>query len=339
MSGLEQLGSLRSWFPVPAEQWNPELTQWVLLDGNRYAVTAGLLVLTFISFLAVGSIWTFEMERLLTETEAVQSVLTALLSGIILLVSIVVSINSIVLSHDITAISTQEDRIKGTSEFQREVGRIAGTDETPTDPSSFLLVMTSAINTRSNALQDVNGDVDEEFANDIRKCAESVSKTATDLEDSLHQVCGGEFRSLWLGLGTDYGPMMNRMRDFASTHQVEISGQNEEQFNDLIRLFELFATGQEYFKTLYYNNEIPDLSRTLLIASLPSIIITAWAILAINANIFPSFWILGLPPLLIFVGFIFTVALSPFIILTAYMLRVATVTRRTAAMGPFVLRS
>ena len=338
MSGLKQWGSMRSWFPVPVEGWSPELIRWVLLDGNRYAVTAGLLLLTFISFLAVGSVWTFEMQRLLTETGAVQSVLTALMSGIILLVSIVVSINSIILSHDITAISTQEDRIEGTIEFRREVGRLAGTDETPTDPSSFLLVMTGTIKDRANALKDVDGDVDEEFANDIRTCVESVSGTATDLEDSLRRAHGGEFRSLWLGLETDYGPMMNRMRDFASTYQEEISGREEEQFDDLIHLFELFATGQEYFKTLYYNNEIPDLSRTLLIASLPSIIITAWAILAIDANLFPTFWILGLPPLLTFVGFVFTVALSPFIILTAYMLRVATVTRRTATMGPFALR-
>ena len=52
----------------------------------------------------LGTIWTFEMSRILTETPAVQTILTSLLSGNILLVSIVVSINSIVLSHDITSV-------------------------------------------------------------------------------------------------------------------------------------------------------------------------------------------------------------------------------------------
>ncbi len=338
MSDLERWRNLRSWFPVPVDRWNPELMRWILLDGNRYAVSAVLLVLTFMSFLVVGSVWTFEMQRLLTETGAVQSVLTAFMSGIILLVSIVVSINSIILSHDITEISTQEDRIEGTVEFRQEVGRLAETDETPTDPSSFLLMMAGIIKERAGALDDVDEDVDEAFESDIGEYVESITETATGLEDSLHRAHGGEFRSLWLGLETDYGPMMNGMRDFASTHQEGISGR-EEQFNELIRLFELFATGQQYFKTLYYNNEIPDLSRTLLIAALPSILITAWAILAIGANMLPSFWILGLPPLLTFIGFTLTIALSPFIILTAYMLRVATVSHRTAAMGPFVLQS
>lgn len=338
MSGLEKLESLRSWFPVPLNGGGPKLLRWFLLDGNRYAVTAGLLVLTFVSVLAIGSLWTFEMHSLLTETEAVQSILTSFLAGIILLVSIVVSINSIVLSHDMTGISTQEDRIEGTIEFRREIGRIAETDATPTNPSSFLLVMTRTIKNRTHALTDLDEEVDQEFTDDMEAVVESIAETAEALEDSLGRIRGGEFRSLWLGLETDYGPLMNRMRDFTSSHHSQISEPREDQLNELIHLFELFAMGQEYFKTLYYNREITDLSRTLLLSSLPSIIITTWAILAIDAQLFPDFTMLGLPPLLTFFAFIFTVSLAPFLILTAYMLRVATVTRRTSVKGPFTVQ-
>ncbi len=332
-------GKVRNWFPLPAKGGDPELIRWMLLEGNRYAVTGALLSLTFVSLLVIGSIWTFEMNRLLTESQTVQSVLTTFLGGIILLVSIVVSINSIVLSHEITAIGTQEERIESIIEFRREVGRIAGTDEAPTDPSSFLRVMTGRIKNRARAIGDVDEAGEEEFAEDIVACIESISETAKALEDTLDRANGGEFRSLWLGLETDYGPMMNRIRDLTSTHGNHLSEGQGEQFDELIQLFELFATGQEFFKTLYYSHEITGLSRTLLTISLPSIIITAWATLAISANLLPDFWLFGLPPLLTFVAFTLTVALAPFLVLTAYMLRVATVTRRTAAMGPFVLRS
>lgn len=81
------------------------------------------------------------------------------------------------------------------------------------------------------------------------------------------------------------------------------------------------------------------LSRTLLLVSLPAILVTATTILAINANLLPQVWIFGLSPLLTFVAAAFTAALAPFIILTSYMLRVATVSLRTTATGPFVLRS
>ena len=97
---------MRSWFPIPNRERGFALRRWVLLEGNRYAITGALLTVTFVSIFAIGTIWTFEMRLLLTETEAVQTILNTFLSGIILLVSIVVSINSIVLSYDMAHINT-----------------------------------------------------------------------------------------------------------------------------------------------------------------------------------------------------------------------------------------
>ena len=112
-----------------------------------------------------------------------------------------------------------------------------------------------------------------------------------------------------------------------------------DRLDELKRVLKLFAVGREYFKTLYYTREVADLSRTLLAVSLPAILVTVTTILAINANLLPDVWMLGLPPLLTFVAISFTVALTPFLVLTSYMLRLATVTRRTATAGPFNLRS
>jgi len=39
-----------------------------------------------------------------------------------------------------------------------------------------------------------------------------------------------------------------------------------------------------------------------------------------------------------FVATVFTIALAPFLVLTAYMLRLATVAQRTAGAGPFSLQ-
>lgn len=338
MSRVNRFRKWRSSFPIPVEGRRPELIRWVLLDGNRYAVILILLFVTFFSVFAIGSVWTFEMQNLLTETQAVQTVLSSFLGGIILLVSIVVSINSVVLSYDITAITAQEERIEGIIEFRRDLSQLADIDETPTDPESFLHVMAEAIQELVYALKDVEREADEEFIDDLTEYAETVAGTADELEDSLNRPHGGGFRPLWIGLETDYGPMMNSMRDFVSTYQDQLSEDKKDQLDELIQLFELFATGQQYFKTLYYSREIPDLSRTLLVTSLPAIIITVWSILAINAHSFPGFWLFDLPPLLTFVAATFTIALAPFVILTAYTLRIATVTRRTAALGPFVLR-
>lgn len=339
MSVLDALKRWRSWFPVPSREHGFKLVRWILLDGDRKAVTGALLSLTFASILVIGMLWTFEMQRLLTETQAVQTVLTAFLSGIILLVSIVVSINSIVLSYDITHVSAQQDRIEGTMDFRREVGRLADSEESPSDPNTFLRVMAEVVRERAEALEDVAEGGEGEFATDVREYAQSIADTAEDLERSLNSVGGGEFGVLWLGLETDYGSLINRSRRLTSTHGDRFSEEATEQVDELMRAMELFATGREYFKTLYYGRDISELSRTLLVVSLPAIIVTASTILAISAQLLPDVWVFGLPPLLTFVAVVFTIALAPFVVLTAYMLRVATVARRTASAGPFVLGS
>jgi hypothetical protein len=107
----------------------------------------------------------------------------------------------------------------------------------------------------------------------------------------------------------------------------------------LIEAFELFAIGKEYFKTLYYTQEVSRLSQTLLVITLPAILINASTILAINAGLLPDFWFLGLPPLQGFVAATFTISLAPYLVLTAYMLRLSTVARLTSSAGIFTLNS
>lgn len=334
---MSRTGGWRAWVPDPFGRRGTRLVQWVLLEGNRHAVTGALLTMTFVAILTVGTIWPFEMRQLLTETAAVQTLLNTFLGGIILLVSIVVSINSIVLSYDIISIGAQEDRLQGTLEFRREIGHLTDTEHSTMNPTSFLSMMIGVINERANELATVSEELDESDAEEVKEHIEDILQTIAYVEKSVDQTGGGEFSTLWLGLGLNIGPLMDRSRVLRLAYADELSDSGKDKFENLIRAFELITTGRHFFKTLYYRREFSMLSRTLLIISLPAILVTAVTILAINANILPQIWIFGLSPLLIFVAAAFTVALAPFIILTAYMLRVATVTLRATDTEPFVL--
>ena len=337
MSVNNHLQNLRDWFPVPLRGVRPRLIRWVLLEGNRYAILGALLTLVFAAIMLIGTVWTFQMQQVLTETRAVETILNTLLSGIILLVSIVVSINSIVLSHDITSVGTQEDRIQTVMEFRRDVGELTETGESPSDPASFLKLMGDVVEKRAEALADVATGIDGELAKNIHQYVDSVKDTVGRLDDSFQDVSGAQFGVLWLGLEVDYGSHLDRSRTLKATYEENFTDSVEERFDELMHAFEIFAVGKEYFKTLYYSQEISELSRTLLIISLPAILVNASAILAINAQLFPEVWIFGLPPLLSFVATVFTISLAPYLVLTSYMLRLATVARRTTSAGPFSL--
>ncbi|WP_435098133.1 hypothetical protein [Halorubrum sp. N11] len=338
MSIVDHYWGLRDWFPVPHRNGRVHAIRWVLLEANRLAVSGALLTFVFASLMIIGDIWTFEMQGVLTETPAVQTILSSLLSGIILLVSIVVSINSIVLSHDITSMDTQGRRIRGMVEFRQDIDRMGESGKSPTDPASFLSLMASIISDRATALERTAAGSDEELTQDIQEYVDEIIKTVEPLGDQRRSASGAEFGILWLGLEADYGMYMDRSRTLRTAYESDLSDTFGEELDELMEAFKLFATGKEYFKTLYYTQEVSQLSRTLLVISLPSILVTASAILAINAQILPSAWVFGLPPLMSFVATVFTVALAPFLVLTSYMLRLSTVAQHTAGAGPFSLK-
>ncbi|WP_267640926.1 hypothetical protein [Haloarchaeobius amylolyticus] len=325
------------WLPFSSDGFTPK--RWLLLEGNRYSVILALLLFVFTTILGVGTVWTFEMQQLLTETSAVQSLLNTLLSGIILLVSIVVSISAIVLSYDITSLDAQEDRIDAALDFRRDIDRLTDVEESPTDPQTFLKLMTATIQKRAESLAEDSRQADDEFAEDLQDYTEGVMQTVESLDSSLddHTRTQGDFTALWQGLEIDYGRHLNRSDRLTIVYEESFSETGRERFQELVRAFELFATGKEYFKTLYYTQEISKLSRVLLVISLPAILIIATATLAIEAHLLPDIWLFGLPPLLTFVSFVFTVSLAPFVVLTAYMIRVATVAKRTASAGPITI--
>ena len=339
MSATDTLRGWREWFPVPQSGGRLWIVRWVLLEANRNAVSGALLTVVFAILIAIGTVWTFEMQRLLTETPAVQTILNTLLSGIILLVSIVISINSIALSYDITSIETQEERVEGIMEYRREIGEMTDGEVSPTDPASFLQVMSEVIHERAEALREVSDGTDEEIAEEIEGYIEDVARTVERLGGPFESASGAEFGVLWLGLEVDYGEHMDRSRALRTSYESTMSDSFEERLDALVQAFELFAVGREYFKTLYYSNEVAQLSRTLLVVSLPAILFNAAAILAINAELFPQVGLPGISPLLLFVAVTFTISLAPYIILTSYMLRLATVARQTASAGPFSLSS
>ncbi len=336
MSIRQQIGRWRDRFSTPTHHDRFKFIRWFLLEGSRLAVSGVILAFVFTVLLMTGLVWTFEIQVILTDTSAVENILDSFMSGIILLVSIVVSINSIVLSQDIASVQNQAEQTRGTREFRSDIGVVTETGESPSDPRAFLRLMATAITDRAQALAEETGGTESEFADEIKSYTESILDSISHLaeaDDTTH----GDFDALWTAIEVDYGAFLERSRTLRSTHQEVITDSSDEQWDSLVESIQLFAIGRKNFKTLYYYKEVSVLSRTLLIVSLPAILVTATAILAINAGIFPAFQLLGLPPAQVFVATIFTVALLPYVVLTSYMLRLSTVAIRTATVGPFSL--
>lgn len=320
--------------------WSERFKRWLFLEGSRRTVTAALLAAVFLTLFSLGLLWPFEMRQLLRETNTIQQLFFTLMSGTILLVSIVVSINSVVLSYDLASLGDQQDRIENAMEFRKELEEFSGPDRSPTNPSDFLDVMMEVIRDRAAELESAAADgSDAEASDSLGEFAQQVVESAERVTETLEGAGRNDFGVLWLGLDYDYSTQMDDSRRLRTQYDADLSSGAKEQFDELAEAFELFAAGKEYFKTLYYGREFADLSRSLLFVSLPALLLDSWVVLALKIDMVPEEAVAGLPPLLVAVVAAFSLSIAPFVILTAYMIRSATVARQTLAAGPFVFDS
>ncbi|OTF10785.1 hypothetical protein B9G38_04990, partial [Halorubrum sp. SD612] len=99
----------------------------------------------------------------------------------------------------------------------------------------------------------------------------------------------------------------------------------------------LFGPAREHVKTLYFQWALIDLSRLILYAAVPALVVAGTMLTVVDAGTFRGATI-GVNRVTLVVAGAFAVTLFPFSLFVSYLLRVLTLAKRTLAIGPLVLR-
>ena len=312
------------------------LLQWILINGNRWVVSVVALVLVGFGFVGSGVVWSDELVTLFTEEQVIQTILIALFSGIILLVSIALSVNSIVLAQEITALGDQEEEINETFLFRDSVREQTNADVSPARPAAFLQVIFGAIRTNVEELSASISDDNTALTSQAETTRDDIVEQVEEVETRLENVFGIS-EVMFAGIQYDYSKQIYAIRQLQVEHEETLTDSQREKIDELLTTLKYFAIGREYFKTLYFKRELANLSRGLLVISFPAIVFLAYAILSLRAGLLPNFSILGIPSIIWFVGFVFVIGIAPYTFFSAHVLRTATIAIRTLAAGPFIL--
>lgn len=316
------------------------LRRWILFDGDRERVAVGLLAAVFAVLLAMGAVWPIEYQQLLSETTVVQTVFDTLLSGTILLVSIVVSIAAVGISQELASLGSQSRRVETTIDFQAELEERDIVEVSPARPGQFTAVVLRAIKERASDLRELNeaaGGRDAEYREELDRLQADIQANTEEVLTTLSRVPRGSTDELLTGLNYDSSWQLHQARRILAIHGDQLSDAERAVVEDVMDILRKLMVCREYFKTLYYKLELSDLSTTLLTVSLPIIVFITYVLLAIDSGFFPEVSVLGYTPLTVFISLAYTIALAPYAVLTSYVLRAATVTKLTPEEGPFVL--
>ena len=308
---------------------------WLFVSGNRRVVTGGLAVSVYLAMLGLTLVEPVEARRLLTEQNTIQMLLNTFLSGVILLVSIVVSINSLVVSQELAPIGSQHDRVVESWDFREEAARLVDVGVSPADPAEFLLTILEAVERQLDELEETTSNLDGEPHVAVTEYVETTRRGLAGTERVLATSGYGSFDEALFGPSYDPSEHIDDGRTLYSSHD-DLPESVSDGVEDIVTALQYFATAREYFKTVYYKREFSYLSRDLLYAGLPAILLISYVLLAIDGIRFAG-TTLGVDNLFLFLTFTYVVALTPFLVLTAYTLRAAIISANTITAGAFII--
>ena len=315
------------------------LRLWVLLRLNRWAFTAAVLALVFVGLVACSLFDLTPLRAIVEQHNGTFWIFSAFIGAIITGTSIVVTINQLVLSQELGAVGEQRERMQDAMDFRQDIeDSLEKEDVTPPEPAAFLHELVDGVEEEATDLEDVvAGDHGDEIQEKIADYVDDVVENAGVVKDDLKDAQFGSFDVIWNALNFNYSRKIYDARKIRADHGDDLSDEADNELNEMIELLKFFGPAREHFKTLYFQWELINLSRALLYVSVPALAAMALLMMYIDGQALPG-TTLGIDNLVWVTSAGFVVGIAPFIVFIVYILRIATVAKRTLAMGPFILR-
>lgn len=304
------------------------MKSWLLLTGSRTAVAVAIAVAVFAFVFAV----TVSGLAPLRSHRATLYVFSGLITGNLTIITVVVSINQLLLSRELRTPPQLESEIDGMVDYRQDIedaaARIA-----PVEPLGFLRLLFETTRQRAQRLGGLSAnEADEDLAADVDRVVTEITRSADRVDALLQTSDVGTFQVLSTTLNTNYARDINQLRRIKSTHADRMPDHVADAVDGLVELLQQIDIARQYLKSVYLQQELAKLSRLLFYTGLPSVVVVTAALLTFTAPNGPA-----LPQSLVepLVSAVITVGLVPLAVLASFILRSATVAERTAAIIPF----
>jgi hypothetical protein len=309
---------------------------WFLLEADRRVVTGAILLAFFVVLQAAGMLYP-TAEASIRSSDSVDTVFQGFLTATITGVTLVLTLNQLVLSQELGAVDDQRERMAGAMEFREDAANVVDARVSPARPSQFLRALVQVSGQRAEDLRSAVDETDEALQSAVDDLVGSLVENADRVAEGLDGAQFGEFEVLSSALNFNYSWKIFAAERIAAEHGDEMDEEASDALGELIEVLKLFGPAREHFKTLYFQWELINLSRAILTAALPALVVSLFMLSFFNDATF-SATILGQKGIILAFTVGSTIAVTPFVILLAYVLRIATVTKHTLSIGPFILR-
>lgn len=304
-------------------------TSWLLLKGKRSLVAGGVLV--GVSGPLVAVLYAFGAAAV-RPGSAMNLLLSSLLTGNLTLVTVVLSINQLVLTRELAEPGTLRERIERTRDYQHNVEETAGTGVSPKSPTSFLRFLHENVESETEALAEASlNAADADVRRRLRDLVESLVADARTVNRTLDGEGSSVYAVISATLTTNHADQLHEIteiRDEAESLPEDLS----ESLGTVESYLLQIDVARKYFRTVYVQKELAFLSRLLLYVGVPAVALVGLALVFYNAA-----GAVAISPTALFgvATVTFAIGFAPVAILFAFVLRLAWVAQRMTTVTPF----
>ena len=311
--------------------------RWFLLEGDRMRIAGWMVGVVFCSAFFLGAFGVVGIE----DHGFVTSMFGGVISGLFSFVPIVVAVNQLTVSQLFGSPEQLRQEIQSVRSFRQGIERrLPQGAVAPTEPAGFLSNVLGLVTDHAYELRAVvgrgagTGDRGQAVRSAIETYVETIEVQCEEIEEQLDGTHQRLIEVLVPMMGDSYSRNVTDARRLNVEYDDVLTGRAQELLEDLRELFVSMDVLRQYFKALYVQQELANLSRLIAYSGTASFLTSVFLIL-LFARGTP---LVGTVFLEVLVSASLALAFSPFAILVAYMVRIATIVKRTTAPGAFTPR-
>ncbi len=310
---------------------------WVLIQASRWGLVLCGSVGTF-AFLLVLAKWGPTSTAKLVATDNIPTLFSSIVGSMITTVTLILTVTQLVLSEEIGSLADQQSRLDGQSDFRSQVEETLDVDVSPAEPADFFRALIVETKACAEALRDAAEADESAVGGELARFAEEVIEHSEQVLDELDGARFGTFAVISAALDYNYSRKIHDARRFRERNRESFTEETNAALIQLIEVLRYFGPTRGFFKSIYFQWELINVSRSMVYATLPGLGVSGYMILLFDPTKLVSA-VFSIPITYIVVCGAFVVALVPFLLLLVYVLRVLTILKRTIAPGGFILRS
>jgi hypothetical protein len=207
-------------------------------------------------------------------------VFSGFISGNLSLMTIVVSVNQLVLSRQLQTPNSFRNDLESIADFRRDVAQDTERTVAPITPADFLEVLLSSLDDELDALREVPPQMtDSDNRRRVEDLLKDLSRQAGRSQSRLNQ---SEMRTLDAVVAThhlDLSRATNQSSRLRATCGDDLPDDGFETLERIATTLQQIDVAREYFRTLYTQEYLSQMSRVLLYIGVPAQLILASALL------------------------------------------------------------